>query len=327
MPSTKNPRSGSMQFWPRVRAKRHYARVRHPPQAKEAKIQGFAGYKAGMTHIMFTDSRKNASTKGETVSFPVTVVECPPIKVYGVRFYNKGLLGIKAAKDIVTKSDKELARKIPQPKKEGKLDGINPDDYTDIKLLVYTQPKLTGIGKKKPEIFEMHMGGSLQEKLAYAKDHLGKEIFLKDIFKEGDQVDLHVVTKGKGFQGAVKRFGIHRKPHKSEKTRRAPGTLGGWVAQGHFMYRVPHAGSTGYNQRIEYNKLILKIGEKPEDVNPAGGFLHYGLIKNNYLLIKGSVGGPANRIVRMSLGARPNPKFAGFVPDIKSINQDSKQGR
>lgn len=315
-----------MQFWPRVRSKRHYARIRYWPGSKENKMLGFAGYKVGMTHISFTDPRKNASTKGEVISYPVTVIECPPIKVYGFRVYKKGLLGTTAAKDFTTKTDKELARKIPASKKESKTDNINPSDYTDVKLLVYTQPKLTGIGRKKPEIFEMGIGGSIEEKLAYAKENLGKEIAIRDILKEGDQVDFHVITKGKGFQGALKRFGIHRTSAKSEKDKRSPGTLGGWVAQGHFMYRVPHAGDMGYHQRMEYNKLIMKIGDKPEEINPTGGFIRYGLVKNNYILIKGGVGGPVNRIVRFSVAVRPNKKYEGFAPEIKSISLKSRQG-
>ena len=90
MPKAHNPRHGSMQFWPRVRAKRIYPRVKgFAPAAKEAKLQGFAGYKAGMTHIIITDSRKNSPTKGEDISVPVTVVECPPVKIAGFRIYKK----------------------------------------------------------------------------------------------------------------------------------------------------------------------------------------------------------------------------------------------
>ncbi|MEA3414152.1 MAG: 50S ribosomal protein L3, partial [Nanoarchaeota archaeon] len=76
-----NPRHGSMQFWPRVRASRQYAKIRSLPSVNEAKILGFAGYKAGMTHVMAADTGKTSLTKGETIAVPVTVIECPPMKI------------------------------------------------------------------------------------------------------------------------------------------------------------------------------------------------------------------------------------------------------
>ena len=326
MPRKRKPRAGSMQFWPRVRAKRHYARVRSYKDSETAVVKGFAGYKVGMTHIQFNDPRKNSPTKGEIVNFPVTVVECPPIKVYGVRFYKKGNKGLEVATEIVTKADKELSRKIPATKKEGKLDLIKPEEYLEARLLVYTQPKLTGIGKKKPEIFELPIGGEIETQISYAKEVLGKEIKIEDIFKAGQQVDIAGITTGKGFSGAIKRFGIHRTRHKSEKGIRTAGSLGGWKGQGHFMYRVPAPGKMGFHQRREFNKLILKIGNNPEEINPKGGFVKYGNVKNTYILLKGGVVGPSNRIVRFNIATRPNDKYEGFAPDIKYVSLESKQG-
>ena len=71
------PRRGSIQFWPRKRAKSETPRIRHWLKTN-SKILGFAGYKAGMTHIMRKDT-SSSRTKGEIVSDAVTVVECPPL--------------------------------------------------------------------------------------------------------------------------------------------------------------------------------------------------------------------------------------------------------
>ncbi|MCX6707831.1 MAG: 50S ribosomal protein L3 [Candidatus Woesearchaeota archaeon] len=112
MPRTRHSRSGSMQFWPRKRARRQYPRVRCWANKKEAVILGFAGYKVGMTHIMHLDNRKNSKTKGQEISSPVTIVECPPIKIISVRFYkDSGYYGLKVVKDILLSSDKELDRR------------------------------------------------------------------------------------------------------------------------------------------------------------------------------------------------------------------------
>ena len=55
------PRHGSMQFWPRKRARRMYPRVRSWADCKDAKPLGFAGYKVGMTHVIYVDNKKIAS--------------------------------------------------------------------------------------------------------------------------------------------------------------------------------------------------------------------------------------------------------------------------
>jgi large subunit ribosomal protein L3 len=320
-----------MQVWPRVRAARHFARVRSwvtSTQTKDAKPLGFAGYKVGMTHIIITDNRKNSMTKGEEVSMPATIIECPPLKVAGVRFYKKGYSGKEVATEVLAKLDKEASRKIILPKKntEEKISSLKADDYCDVRLLVYTQPKLTGIGKKKPELFELGIGGNTQDKFAYAKEKLGKELSISEVFGEGAQVDVQAVSKGKGFQGPVKRFGVKIRQHKSEKTKRGPGSLGGWSEQGHVMYRVAHAGQMGFHQRIDYNKLILKILDKPEDINKKGGFVRYGNVKNTCILVKGSVIGTANRLIRLNTARHPNKKFEGPVPAINYISKTSQQG-
>jgi len=46
------------------------------------------------------------------------------------------------------------------------------------------------------------------------------------VFKEGQYVDVIAVTKGKGFQGVIKRFHVHRRQHKSEKGVRKVGAIG-----------------------------------------------------------------------------------------------------
>ena len=161
--------------------------------------------------------------------------------------------------------------------------------------------------------------------MAFAKEKLGKEITVSDVFKEGQQVDIHAITTGKGTQGPMRRFGIALRHHKSEKSRRNPGSLGAWRGQGHIMWRVAHAGKMGYHLRTEYNKQVLKIGSKPEEINVKGGFIQYGNVKNTYVLLKGSVGGTQKRLIRFNeaMRAKKNPVEA---PQIAYTSLDSKQG-
>ena len=320
MPTTRRPRFGSLAYHPRKRAKKQIASVRSWANVKEAKLLGFAGYKVGMTHLMITDNNPNSMTKGEKISCPATIIECPPLKTASIRFYKKTIDGVKAVSDVLAENlDKDLERKITMPKKRKKIEDVK--DFDDLTLVAYTQPKLSGIGKKKPELFEIAVGGKKEEKLNYAKSILGKEINIGDVFKEGNQIDIHAITKGKGLQGPVKRFGIGLKSHKSEKSRRVPGSLGPWKGQVNIMWKIAYAGQTGYFQRTEFNKWLLKIGNKTEEINPKGGFVRYGIIKNSYVIVKGSVAGPKKRLIRFNFAIRPSKKIPKEAPAIKQIVQ------
>ncbi len=255
MPTTRNPRRGSMQYWHRQRARRTFARVRAFPATKEIKPLAFAGYKVGMTHTMITDNKATSMTKGEDIQMPVTIIECPPLKTASIIFYKKTKFGLKTSSAVVAqKLDKELERRISMPKKTNKnIEDIRDEDYDDLRVLVYTQPKLTTIGKKKPELFEIALSGKKEEKLEHAKKLLGNEISIKEVFNEGQLLDVHAVTKGKGFQGPVKRFGIMLRPHKSEKGVRRPGNYGSWT--GPRTWRAPAPGQMGYHQRTRWESV------------------------------------------------------------------------
>ena len=163
-----NPRKGSLQFWPRKRAKKHVARVKS--WSKEDGVLGFLGYKVGMTHVQYFDKNPKIKYKDQK-STSVTIIDCPPLKPFSLRFYS----GSKIISEIMAKNlDKELKRKINMPKKS--KDQI-PEKYDKLALLVYTQPKLARI-KKKPDIFEMKINLPLEE----AKKLLEKEIKISEVF-------------------------------------------------------------------------------------------------------------------------------------------------
>ena len=323
MPRTRKPRAGSMQFWPRVRSKSSYARIRTWPASKEAKLLGFAGYKVGMTHLLINDNNPHSLTKGAEIICTVTIVECPPLKTASIMFYKNTQDGSKLVSQLFADSlDKELERNITMPKKKGK----EAAGFDFIRLLCYTQPKLTYTGKKKPEMFEVAVGGNKEQQLAYAKEKLGKEISISEVFKEGQHLDTHSITTGKGFQGPVKRFGVQLRHHKSEKSRRNPGSLGAWRAQGHLMWRIAHAGKMGYHLRTEYNRWLVKIGNKADEINVKGGFVNYGLVKNTYILVRGSIGGTQKRLIKFTEPIRPK-KAINEAPQIVYTSLESKQGR
>jgi large subunit ribosomal protein L3 len=329
MPKPKAPRHGSMQVWPRKRSTRRYARVRNFALNQEGML-AFAGYKMGMTHVMAFDSYKNSMTKNETIALPATIIECPAMRVFSVRGYTHDHYGYKVAQEVVViGKDKHLGRKIRAPKTAAHSIDKLSEDLDDYTIIVSTQPHLTGIGQKKPQLTEFEVGGKTPaDKLAFIKSIIGKEIKASDLFKAGDYVDFHAVTTGKGYQGPVKRFGIGLKPHKSEKGRRRPGVIaGGWSAQQHTMYRVAFAGQMGYHQRVQYNNQILKITDKPEEVNPKGGFIHYGTGRsgNEFIIVQGSVPGTKKRLITLVKAVRL--KQALPAPSVEYISQESQQGK
>jgi len=304
MAAKSGPRKGSMQFYPRVRAKKIIPRVNWNPLSTEGVgFLGFIGYKAGMKSALVKDNTPNSLTKGNRITLPVTIIECPTIKILSARFYkDKKIIGEVLNENI----DKELKKKIKIPKsKKKKIDDFK-QGYDDIRAIVYSQVKKTRI-KKTPDISEIAISGSLNEKLEFVKNNLSKEISVKDVLSKG-LIDIRGITKGKGTQGATKRFGLHLKSHKSEKGVRGPGTGGAWhPARVEFMQ--PMSGQMGFFTRVVYNNKIIDINSiKEKDINPKQGFKHFGKIKTDYIIVAGSVQGPAKRQLLITFPLRPAKK-------------------
>ena len=315
MVDTWKPRKGSLAFRPRGRATSPVPRISHWADSSETRLLGFVGYKAGMTHLSFVDD-SDGPTSGQEISSAVTVVEVPPLYVYGVRMYAKH----QPVADILVDDANTLKKLGMKKKKPGK--NIDEEKIDRITVLVYAQPEKTGIGKKHIERMEIAVGGpGIKEQLEYAKSLLGKELTADALFKAGEYVDVVSVSTGKGWQGTRKRFGTSLHRPKATGQRRHSGTLGQWHPA-YILYTVPRAGQHGYHKRTEVNKRIMKIGENVDEINPKGGFPHYGFVKSNYVLLKGSVPGPAKRLIRMRLGARAPERVQ--EPKLTYVSLESK---
>lgn len=323
-----HPKRGSLGYSPRKRASRVVPRIKSWPAESRVRMQGFAGYKAGVTHVMMIDDYRHSLTYGEEIAVAATVIETPPMVVCGARLYGRDGSGLRVISEAWVKDlSKDLARVFPMPKKKrqglGEMMGLL-DRGEELRVITHTQPRLASVPKKKPEVMEHRVSGRLEEGMEYVKKILGKEIRIKEVFEEGEYVDTVSITKGKGFQGALKRWGLKHLPRKTRKGRRTAGTLGPWHPAA-MMWTVPQSGQMGYHQRTEYNKRVLKIGEG-EEINPRGGFLGYGLIRGDYVLLKGSVAGPRKRLVRLRPSLRPPQKIPEGKPRLTYISRESKQG-
>lgn len=323
MPAVRRPKRGSRGFYPRGRASRSYPRITSWPIVADAKVLGFAGYKAGMTHVMLIDNNPNSRTKGQLVSKSVTVLDCPPLTVLGFKCHANTVHGKKEVASVTAeKADKNLSRKwgIQKIRPIGEqLKAIEGKRIDSVMLTIRTNPGF----KKTPEVFEVAIGGAMDKQLEFAKSMVGKEIKASDVLKQGDLVDVFAVSKGKGFQGPVKRFGIHIQGRKFQQMHRHTGALG-TTEPGKIRHTVPAAGQHGFQSRMEWNKCIIKVGGEPKEVTPAGHFLRYGILHGEPVLIEGSVPGPTKRLIRLRSGMRlPKSRYA---VELKSINTGSKQG-
>jgi large subunit ribosomal protein L3 len=318
MGSKRKPKSGSMAVRPRKRAKELTPRLKHFHALKKKGLLAYPVYKVGMKRcIMIDDSTGPA--KGMEITTPVTLVEAPKITVFGIRCYGKNYTGEKVLFDIIS-SQPEIRGKLGM-KKDGNKITIEEiekrkNEITRLAVLSFTHPETCGFGKKNFDIVEIPMGGSLDEQISYAKEIFEKEISPLEALSEGEFVDVIGVTKGKGWQGPIKRFGVAKQRRKATGKVRHVGTLGPWHPP-YVMYTTPMAGQMGFHRRTQRNIRVLKISdEKDENFKKEleklnkGGFKHYGIIKTNFLILKGSVQGPPKRFLLLrktsEFAAKPN---------------------
>lgn len=306
MGNISRPRRGSLQYYPRKRANKLLPSVNWKginEKNSDKKLLGFIGYKVGMKSAFVKDNTNDSMTKNKRISVPSTVIECPPLKILSTRFYKNRIVLGEVLND---KLDKELKRKIKIPKTvKKKFDDFK--DYDDIRIIVYSQVSKTSI-KKKPDITELALGGSKESKLEFVKNHLNKEIHVNEAFGDSQLIDVRGVTKGKGTQGPVKRFGITLRSHKAEKGVRKVGSIGPWHPA-HVSFRVPMAGQMGFFTRATYNNKIIGVGNiTNNNINPSAGFKRFGQIKTDYLILRGSIQGPTKRQLILTQPLRKTKK-------------------
>ncbi|MDA4128313.1 MAG: 50S ribosomal protein L3 [Thaumarchaeota archaeon] len=302
------PRRGSLAYSPRGRAKRFVPKIRTWPKIESPTpmLLGFPTFKAGTIHAITIDDREKTPNFGKPLFNPATVLAAPEAEVVGVRLYRREWGADWAMTETHApdgKSGSKRGKGAPRSLEawKEKLGGV-----ARITGIVSVTPKDVGLSQKNPIKFEMGVGGGdIKSQFDYLTSLIGKRVKFSEIFKPGMYVDVLGITKGKGFEGPVTRFGVKRKQHKSRKSVRAVGVIGPWHPAA-VMYTVPRAGQKGFQQRTESGKRILLIGNgKEKPITPAGGFLHFGNVNGDYAVLKGSVPGSPRRFVLVRYAARP----------------------
>ena len=308
-------------------------RIKNWPEYKggAAKLLGFIGYKAGMTHAVMTVGNVDSPFAGQETVIPVTVIDTPPIRPFSIRGYEATVYGLKLTTEVLAGTmSEDLKKTMPVPKEydhETKLKEFEEklESFAEIRMLIHTQPRLAGIAKKKPDVMEYKVSAAnVQDAFEYAKTVLGTDVRVADILNEGILIDSIAVTKGHGFQGPVRRWGIRILQHKSRKTKRGVGCIGPWTPS-NIRYSVPRPGQTGFHTRTSFNNKIVKMGERGEEITPSGGFVNYGVIRGDYIMVHGSIPGTVKRPVRIRFAIRPKKGHIDEPSQVSYISTASKQ--
>ena len=288
------PRRGSLAYSPRGRAKSFIPRIRTWPKVEAEKpiLLGFPGYKAGTAHVITVDDRAKTPNFGKPLFNLSSVLTLPDAQVVGLRLYghengqDMAIADVKAAGQATTE-------KLP-------LDRTRRGA-----ALVASVPRDVGLSQKKAVTLVIGVsGGDLKTQADFVLGLIGKKVKFTDTFKAGMYVDVLGITKGKGFEGPITRFGVKRKQHKSRKSVRAVAVIGPWHPAA-VMYTVARAGQMGFHQRTETGKRILLVGNASANpVTPPGGFEHFGNVAGDYAVVRGSVPGPASRFVLVRMRVR-----------------------
>lgn len=212
-----------------------------------------------------------------------------------------------------------------------------------VRVLCHTQMDKLKFRQKKAHLMEIQInGGNVDQKVEWAKKNFEKEVRVGEVFQNDEMVDTIGITRGKGTQGVVKRFGVSRLPRKSHRGLRKVACIGAWHPSA-VKWTVARVGNLGYYHRTQLNHKVYRVGEGAcrgilnnastdndpavKNITPLGGFPHYGIVKDDYLLLKGAVMGPRKRqiTVRKSL-LQPSTSFHTLKMEIKFIDTASKIG-
>ncbi|CAG8573973.1 10396_t:CDS:2 [Paraglomus brasilianum] len=358
------PRNGSLGFLPRKRARRHRGKVKSFPKDDKKKpvhLTAFMGYKAGMTHVVRDLDRPGSKMHKKEIVEAVTIIETPPIVVVGAVGYVETPRGLRTLTTVWAEhlSD-ELRRRFYKNWYKSKkkaftkyakkyADGVKPIDqelarikkYCQVvRVLVHTQISKVHIKQKKAHLMEIQLnGGTVADKVEWAKKNFEKKIDIKSVFEQDENIDVIGVTKGKGFEGVTHRWGTKKLPRKTHKGLRKVACIGAWHPS-RVMYSVPRAGQNGYHHRTEINKKIYHIGigedkanasteydQTEKTITPLGGFPHYGIVNEDYIMIKGACVGVKKRVLTLRKSLVIHSKRSALEKvSLKFIDTSSKFG-
>jgi len=321
------PRRGSLAYRPRARAGRMVPRVQTWPKISGGSpiLLGFPAVKVATMHSITLDDREKTPNFGKPLFNPTSVLAVPEVSVIGLRLYSRENGADRAIGEVYASNLKGIKKKSTlEPEKFAEAWKDKIANLGRVAAVVALVPKDSSLSQKEPIVCEVGVGGGdLESQFSYIIGLVGKSVKFSDVFKAGSYVDVIGITKGHGVEGPITRFGVKRKQHKSRKSVRAVGVIGPWHPAA-VMYTVARAGQMGFHQRTETGKRILSISN-PKDVpiTPAGGFMHFGDVKTDYALLRGTVPGSNRRVV---LVRHPAREHARKTTPVQVLELSTKTG-
>jgi len=358
------PRRGSLGFLPRKRTQKHRGKIRSFPKDDKSQaphLTAFMGYKAGMTHIVREADKPGSKIHKKEVVEAVTIIETPPMVIVGVVGYVATPNGLRTlttvwASHLAEEVRRRFYKSWYRSKKKAftKYSKKYVDSKSDIdaeiakikkyasviRVIAHTQIRKTPLKSKKAHILEIQVnGGTVDQKVDFAVSLFEKQVPIDSIFQESEMIDVIGVSKGHGFEGVTKRWGVKKLPRKTHKGLRKVACIGAWHPS-RVSYAVARAGQMGYYHRTEINKKVYRIGKGDDKKNaatefdltektitPMGGFPHYGVVKNDYIMLKGASVGVKKRPITLRKTLIPQTSRQALEKiKLKFIDTSSKFG-
>jgi large subunit ribosomal protein L3e len=363
------PRHGSLGFLPRKRTKHCSGKIKSFPkddQSKPPHLTAFLSFKAGMTHIVRDVDKPGSKLHKREVVEAVSILEAPPMMVVGFVGYVETPRGLRALTSVWAghlsdeckrrfykswhKSKKKAFTKYQKRWADASKEGTpmaaeiaRAKKYCQvIRAIVHTQVGKAKLGQKKAHIKEIQInGGNTEKKVDFVMGLFEQTVKVADVFSMDEMIDTIGVTKGKGFEGVVTRWGVTRLARKTHRGNRKVACVGCWHPA-RVQFQVPRSGQNGYHHRTEINKKIYRIGKALKDdpknaitetdltekaITPMGGFSHYGEINEDWVMVKGTVAGAHKRLITLRKSLLPQvSRTATEKIELKFIDTASKFG-
>jgi len=333
-------------------------------KSKDAHLTAFMGYKAGMTHVLRDVDRPGSKLHKREAVEAVTILETPPMYVVGLVGYKETPQGLRNVTTVWAKHLGESVKRrfyknwfASKQKAFTKYAAKHAESNQDIeaeleriksqcqvvRVIAHTDIRKCNLRQKKAHVLEVQINGGadIAAKVDFGFSLFEQAVPIKSVFSVGEFLDVIGVTKGHGTEGVVTRWGVKRLPRKTHRGLRKVACIGAWHPA-RVGFQVARAGQRGYHHRTEKNKRIYRLGEKIEagavdtsattefdltekGITPMGGFPHYGIITNDWVMIKGCVVGPKKRVITLRKTIVPSTKRQEPL-NIKFIDTSSKFG-
>lgn len=315
-----------------------------------------------MTHVVRDLDRPGSKMHKKEILEAVSIIETPPMVIVGVTGYVPTPRGLRSVTTIFAEHmSEDVKRRFYKNYHSCKRKAFTKHsakyatdggaaiqaslenlkkNATVIRVLAHTQVRKTSIGQKRANLMEIQLnGGSIADKVNWAYSHFEKEVDVSSVFETNENIDVIGITKGHGFEGVTARWGTRRLPRKTHKGLRKVACVGSWHPA-NIRFTCPRAGQDGYHHRTEMNKKIYRIANGSDansastefdltnkSITPMGGFPHYGVIRNDFLMIKGACVGVKKRVLTLRKSLVTHTSRASLEKvSLKFIDTSSKFG-